>query len=146
MLKVLVFGSGGGSNFKSIYKNIQHNHLKLDISCVVSNNSKSGILEFSRENGLKIFHLSQLKYPSLEDYEQAYHDIADEFGCDIVILAGYMKMIPLSFIERFKNKILNIHPSLLPSFGGEGMYGMNVHKAVKVVRGKDKWCNSSFCK
>jgi len=126
----LVFGSGGGSNFKSIYKHIETGELALNISCVISNNSTSGILHFASEKGLNTFHLSQKKLPDAKEYEHAYLNLLDTYSPDLVILAGYMKHIPASFIQRMPFKILNIHPSLLPAFGGHGMYGLNVHKAV----------------
>jgi len=131
MMNALVFGSGGGSNFKAIFSCIKSGKINLNISCVISNNSGSGILSFADENELDAFHLSQLKLPNKSDYEQEYHNLLEKYNPDIIILAGYMKMIPVSIIQKMEHKILNIHPSLLPSFGGEGMYGMNVHEAVK---------------
>jgi formyltetrahydrofolate-dependent phosphoribosylglycinamide formyltransferase len=95
----------------------------------MSNNSDSGALEIARKNNIPAFHLSERKFHK-ESFEESLLDLLNQFNPDLIVLAGYMKLIPEKVIKKFSNKIINIHPALLPKFGGQGMYGMNVHKAV----------------
>jgi formyltetrahydrofolate-dependent phosphoribosylglycinamide formyltransferase len=136
MKSAIVFGSGGGSNFKAIFNNILSEKLALEIRCVISNNSTSGILEFARQHSLDTFHLSTKKFPTDSEYLTAFENLLEKYQPDYIILAGFMKKIPVEIIQKMENRVLNIHPALLPKFGGKGMYGMNVHNAVKEAKEK----------
>ena len=97
---------------------------------VISNNSKSGALERAEREGIPHYHLSGNHYTDPRDLDQAILSIMIEHSVDIIVLAGYMKKLGKKTLEYFEGRILNIHPALLPKYGGKGMYGINVHKAV----------------
>ncbi|MGD8778656.1 MAG: phosphoribosylglycinamide formyltransferase [Ignavibacteria bacterium] len=129
MYRIAVFVSGRGSNLKSIYNYIKKENLRIEISAVVSNKSDCPAITFSKDNGIPTFVVNQTS----NDGNVTYSDLIKIFNekeVELIILAGYLKKIPEIFIDSFENKIINIHPALLPSFGGKGMYGINVHKAV----------------
>lgn len=137
-MNICIFASGGGSNFKAILDAKKNNIFKSDIRLLITNNSGCGAVSIAKENLIPYFHISRIKYPYLSDSDYANIFIAklEEFEIDFIILAGYMKKIEKPVLNKFKNKIINIHPALLPAYGGEGMYGMNVHRAV--IESKEK--------
>ncbi len=124
MYKIAVFISGRGSNLNSIiqYFNIHKNLVSIEL--VVSNLSNAYGLEIARKNNIETFILDD------ENTYQKLITILDSKGIELIVLAGFLKKIPDFFIDNYENRIINIHPALLPSFGGKGMYGENVHKAV----------------
>ncbi len=97
---------------------------------VISNNSKSGALERAKKEGIPHYHISGQHYPDPKDLDQAIFTAMTDHLVDIVVLAGYMKKLGQKTLTHFEGRILNIHPALLPKYGGKGMYGMNVHEAV----------------
>ncbi len=97
---------------------------------VISNNSKSGAIERAKKEGIRHYHLSGKKNPEPNDLDQVILAVLVEHSVDIIVLAGYMKKRGPNTLAYFKGCILNIHPALLPKYGGKGMYGMAVHKAV----------------
>jgi phosphoribosylglycinamide formyltransferase 1 len=135
-LNICVFASGGGSNFRAILEARRNGFLHSDIRILITNNSVCGAVEIAKEYGVNIFHISRKVFPELDDaeYGQVFVDKLKEYEIDLIVLAGYMKMIEPAVIKSFTNRIINIHPALLPSFGGKGMYGINVHKAVIETR------------
>ena len=131
MNNLVVFASGGGSNFRNIFKNTQNNKIKdCKVSLLVSNNSNSNAILYAKEQKIDTFIINQQRYPNKQEYIEALTNKISEYHPSLVVLAGYMKLIPKKIIDRFKNKIINIHPGKLPEFGGRGYYGMNVHRAV----------------
>lgn len=129
--KLAVFASGGGSNLRAIYDATQGGLLQeAEVSLIISNNSKCGAMQFAIEKNIAAEHISAVKYGSEEKAEKKILQILAENNIDLIVLAGYMKKLPDSVVEKYKEKIVNIHPALLPMHGGEGMYGLNVHKAV----------------
>jgi phosphoribosylglycinamide formyltransferase-1 len=135
-LKIAVFASGRGSNFEAILKAIQEGRIKgAAIVCVVSNNSAAGALETARRNGIPALHISRTQFESDQDFDDHLIDALEGHGANFVVLAGYMKKVDPAVISRFRNRIVNIHPALLPDFGGKGMYGEHVHRAV-IASGK----------
>ncbi len=129
-LRLVAFASGGGSNVRAIYHNILNGELNAELVGVISNNSTCGALEHARENGIAAFHISARQFENSSDYEHRLLEALHELNTDMVILAGYMKRMPETIVRTFKNRMLNIHPALLPSFGGKGLYGRHVHEAV----------------
>lgn len=125
-----MFGSGSGTNFQSIQKQIESGELPLTITCVISNKASAGILEFAKQYQIDQMVLAEKDFASYSEFESGFHGLLDDYKPDLLILAGYMRKIPDSIIDRYKNRIVNIHPALLPSFGGQGMYGDKVHQAV----------------
>jgi len=129
-LNIVVLASGGGTNLQAIIDNIEAGKLDAQIRAVISNNSKSGALERARNHNIPDIHLSHKQFATPEEFDQKFLSILKENETDLVVLAGYMKMISPTVIREYKNRIINIHPALLPSFGGKGMYGIHVHEAV----------------
>ncbi len=126
MLKLAVFVSGRGSNLKAILNSPNLKELVV-VKAVVSNKADCKAFGIARENSIDTFTLGsgegKVSYDKL-------NDLLKSLEIDLVVLAGFLKMIPADVVRTFKNRIINIHPALLPSFGGKGMYGINVHKAV----------------
>ncbi|MDD5360998.1 MAG: phosphoribosylglycinamide formyltransferase [Ignavibacteria bacterium] len=131
-MNICVFASGGGSNFRAILESGRNGFLYSRIRLLITNNSECGAVEIAKEYGVDVFHISRKVYPGLNDaeYGRVFVDKLNEYKIDLIVLAGYMKKIEPAVIKSFTNRIINIHPALLPSFGGKGMYGINVHKAV----------------
>ncbi len=129
-LNLVVLASGGGTNLQAIIDNIEAGKLDAQIKAVISNNSKSGALERARNHKIPDIHLSQKQFATPDEFDQKLLSVLKEKETDLVVLAGYMKMISPTVIREYKNRIINIHPALLPSFGGKGMYGIHVHEAV----------------
>jgi phosphoribosylglycinamide formyltransferase-1 len=135
-LRLAVFASHEGTNMQSIIDASQSGELAAEVVCVISNNSNSGAITRATKAGIKSYHISSQTHPDESEFVQAVLNVLESHNVDLIILAGYMKIIPKEIIRKFQNKILNIHPALLPKFGGKGMYGMNVHKAV--IESKEK--------
>ena len=129
-LNLVVSASVGGTNLQAIIDNIEKGIVDAQIRAVISNNSKSGALERARKHNIPDIHLSHKQFATPEEFDQKLLSILKEKETDLVVLAGYMKMLSPTVIRAYKNRIINIHPALLPSFGGEGMYGIHVHEAV----------------
>jgi phosphoribosylglycinamide formyltransferase 1 len=129
-LNLCVLASGSGSNLKAIINAQKSGKVTSKVVLVISNNSGSGALETARKNKIPNYHLSQKLFTNEAEFCKRFTALLKEYKIDLIILAGYMKMIHPQIIKLYKNRILNIHPALLPEFGGKGMYGMNVHEAV----------------
>ena len=129
-LKIAVLASGRGSNFKAVLDNIKQGKLDAEICAVISNKKSAGALEIARENQIPAFFISAKQLPEQSDFDNRVMEVLIETESNFVILAGYLKMIGIEIVRKYKNRILNIHPALLPSFGGKGMYGQYVHEAV----------------
>lgn len=131
-MNICVFASGSGSNFKALLEAKKEGYISSDFNLLITNNSQCGAVDIAGEFSVDIMHISRKVFPDLNDsdFAKLFIDSLERYKTDLIVLAGYMKMIEPAVIKRFKNKIINIHPALLPSFGGKGMYGINVHKAV----------------
>lgn len=134
-VKIGFFASGGGSNFKAIHQKVLSGEFSAQIVCLISNNGKCGAMEYARSQDIPAIHISGKTHPIDSERDQAILDACRDL--DLIILAGYMKHLPLGLVHQFKDRILNIHPSLLPSFGGAGCYGIHVHEKA-LARGV-KW-------
>lgn len=139
MLRVVVLVSGGGTNLQAIIDAVQQGEItNTELVGVISNNKNAYALERAKQNGIPAFCISPKEYASREVFNQALLQKVDELQADLVVLAGFLVVIPESMIEKYRNRIINIHPSLIPSFCGTGFYGLKVHEAalekgVKVV-------------
>jgi phosphoribosylglycinamide formyltransferase-1 len=129
-LQVGVFASGRGSNLKALFDAIERGELFVKIVLVISNKADAGVFNIARDYGVPTLHLSQENFSSTEELDRATLSALREHDVEVVALAGYLKKIGSNVIREYKNRILNIHPALLPSFGGKGMYGIKVHQAV----------------
>lgn len=131
MLNIVVFGSGRGSNFKAVLDAITDGSIPLArISLVISNRTTAGILDIARSRNIPALHISQMQFETEETFVAALLETLRSHGTDLVVLAGYMKRLPPPVVHAYRNRIINIHPALLPKFGGHGMYGIHVHAAV----------------
>ena len=132
MLRLAVFASGFGSNLEAIYQSIASGALHgVELALVISNNSVSGALAFAREKGIPGRHLSLVRSGNdAHKLESEMLEVLHDARIDIIALAGFMKKLPEALLDRYQERIINIHPALLPEFGGNGMYGLNVHNAV----------------
>ncbi len=129
MKKIAVFASGSGSDFQSVIDANEREHF-CEIALLVA--SKEGIyaIERAKKHGIDYIVRNKKEYPSVEEM---YDDIVAELrkrGVDYVVLAGYLSMLGENFVRAFPDRIINIHPSLIPSFCGKGNYGINVHRAA----------------
>ena len=138
MFKLAVFVSGRGSNLKSLFERIDKKEIK--ISAVVSNKKNCGAVEFAIQNSIPIFFVSDNSRNDFLDYIDLVKELKKK-EIDLIVLAGFLKKIPDDFIDHFEKKIINIHPALLPKYGGAGMYGMNVHRAV--FENKEKYSGAT---
>lgn len=127
MLNIAAFVSGRGSNLKSVYERVSKD--KIKICAVISDNKECLAVEFASQKNIPVFFVSNKNKDGFIEYLELAGELK-KIPVDLILLAGFLKKIPDEFVDEFENKIINIHPALLPSFGGKGMYGMNVHEAV----------------
>jgi phosphoribosylglycinamide formyltransferase-1 len=130
MLKCAIFASGGGSNFQALIDRRDAGDLHVELSLFVGNNSAATAFERARQNGIKHQHIAPSHFPDETSYAGRLLDLLRKHGIELIILAGYMKKIPLEVVSAYSHRIVNIHPALLPAFGGAGLYGEKVHRAV----------------
>jgi len=131
MKKFAVFASGGGTNLQELIDAVQSKYIKDGLIEVVFSNKKDAYaLERAIKHGIKTLYLDPAEFKTPEEYDTYLAQKMNGFGVCLVCLAGYMKILTKAFIDNFKGKIMNIHPALLPSFGGKGYYGLKVHHAV----------------
>jgi phosphoribosylglycinamide formyltransferase 1 len=128
--RVAVFASGGGSNFRALLDHQAAGDLDVEFVLLVGNNSRAGAFEHARARGIPSLHLAPSHFDDYAEYTRRLMAALDERKVDIIALAGYMKKLPPEVVTRYRHRILNIHPALLPAFGGKGMYGGHVHRAV----------------
>ncbi|HMU45016.1 MAG TPA: phosphoribosylglycinamide formyltransferase [Chitinophagaceae bacterium] len=125
MKKVAIFASGTGSNAEKIIDHFRR-HRQVSISLIVSNNPEAGVLKIARKENIPSLVIEKESFLKGD----AYVDELKKHGIDFIVLAGFLWKIPLTLIKAYPGKIINIHPALLPKFGGKGMYGRHVHEAV----------------
>ena len=131
MIKLAVCVSGGGTNLQAIIDAIDSGKItNARIEVVISNNAKAYALERARKHNIKAECISPKNYDSREDFNRALIEKLDQCQVDLVVLAGYLVVIPPEMIQKYRNRIINIHPSLIPSFCGTGYYGLKVHEGA----------------
>jgi phosphoribosylglycinamide formyltransferase-1 len=131
MLKIAVCVSGGGTNLQAIIDGIESGIIKdTQIVLVFSNNPNAFALERAKRAGIKAVCKSPKEYPSRDDFNKDFLATLKEAEPDLVVLAGCMVVIPKEIVRAFPNRIINIHPALIPSFCGQGYYGLHVHEKV----------------
>ncbi len=129
MLKIGVLVSGGGTNLQAIIDKVKGGEISnTKISFVISNNLNAYALERARKAGIPAKCISPKSFDNRKAFEDALLEAVDSYGVDLIVLAGYLVIIPEEMIKRYKNRIINIHPSLIPSFCGTGCYGLKVHE------------------
>lgn len=131
MLKIVVCVSGGGTNLQAILDALEQNRItNTEIIAVISNNTKAKALERAASHNIPGIVLSPRSYPDRETFNEAFTAKICELAPDLVVLAGFLVRIPPQMVAEFSNRIINIHPSLIPSFCGVGYYGLKVHEKV----------------
>lgn len=123
MFNISIFASGGGSNAHEIIKYFEH-HDQIKVCVIITNNPNAGVLKIAEKYNIPYRIITAKKLKDEAHMSKLLIEV------DYIILAGFLSLIPSFIIEQFKDKIINIHPSLLPKYGGKGMYGMNVHQSV----------------
>ena len=129
-MNIAVFASHGGSDLQAIIDGCKNNKINAEVVVVISNNGDSMALQRAKNEKIPAYHLSAKKSGSEDALAQEILSVLSQYGVDMIFLAGYMRMLHISILKKYNNRIFNIHPALLPKFGGKGMYGMNVHNAV----------------
>lgn len=131
MLKLAVLVSGGGTNLQAVIDAINGGTISnARISVVISNNRGAYALERARQNGIEARCISPKDYESREVFNEALLDAINEYKVDLIVLAGFLVNIPPKMVKQYPGRIINIHPSLIPSFCGKGYYGLKVHEAA----------------
>lgn len=139
MLKIVVLVSGGGTNLQAILDAVEAKTItNTEIIGVISNNKNAYALERAKKHGIPAMCISPKDYESREAFNDAFLDELQQLNPDLIVLAGFLVVIPEKVIRQYENRMINIHPSLIPAFCGKGYYGLKVHEAalkrgVKVV-------------
>ena len=129
-MNIAVFASHGGSDLQAIIDGCSSGKINARVAVVISNNGNSLALQRADRENIPAYHLSAQKFGSEETLAKEILDVLSDYKIDMIFLAGYMRLLHISILQKYHNTIFNIHPALLPKFGGKGMYGMNVHHAV----------------
>ena len=131
MLRVVVLVSGGGTNLQAIMDAVDNGTItNTEIVGVISNNKNAYALERAAKRGVKHMCVSPKDFASRAEFNEGLLKAVDEMQADLIVLAGFLVVIPEQMIEKYRNRIINVHPSLIPSFCGVGYYGLRVHEAV----------------
>lgn len=139
MINIAILASGTGTNARQIIDRFQDNKYIL-VDCIITNRQKAGVIEIAESAGIPYFHFNNDRFAS----GQEILNFLNERGIKWIILAGFLRKIPTSIIDVFRNRIINIHPALLPKYGGRGMYGANVHEAVLLANEKESGISIHF--
>ena len=142
--KIAIFASGSGTNAEAIINHFQH-HENVTVALILSNNPKASVLQRAENHNIPHYVFSRQVYYK----EKIVDEVLRLNGIDFIVLAGFMWLVPERFVKNYPKKIVNIHPALLPQYGGKGMYGSHVHEAV--VKNKEKesgitihWVNEQY--
>lgn len=143
MKRIAVFASGGGTDFQSII-DANENDKFCEISLLIASNEGIGAIERAKKHGIETAVFAKKDYPDIEELYEHLSELLQKHGVDFIILAGWLKIIPESFIKAYEDRIINIHPSLIPAFCGPGFYGLKVHQAVLEYGAKISGCTVHF--
>ena len=132
VIKIAIFASGNGSNAEEIIKYFKNSKL-ITVELVMTNNAKAYVLQRANNNNISSYTFNRSDFYNSDDVLNKL----EKHKIDFIVLAGFLWLIPKNLIERYHNKIINIHPALLPSYGGKGMYGSKVHEAVHFAKEKE---------
>ena len=131
MLKVAVCVSGGGTNLQAIVDAVENGTItNTEIKVVISNNKNAYALERAKNHNIEGICISPKDYESRAEFNKAFLEKLDSYDVDLVVLAGFLVVIPPEMIAKYRNRIINVHPSLIPSFCGTGFYGLKVHEGA----------------
>lgn len=145
MKKIAVFVSGSGSNLQAIIDACETGYISnARIEIVFSNKEDAYGLQRARNHNIQTLFLNPKDFKTKEEYDKVVADKMNELNIDLICLAGYLRILTPVFLNIFEGKIMNIHPALLPEFGGPGMYGIHVHEAVLKENKKESGCTVHF--
>jgi formyltetrahydrofolate-dependent phosphoribosylglycinamide formyltransferase len=130
LINIVVFASGSGTNFQSIIEATKNGQINGQIRGLITNKTDIQAIERAQNHDIPHTTLAPGQFSSTSEYIQALLNQLDNWNTDLIALAGYMIKVPAEVIKKYKGRIVNIHPALLPKYGGKGFYGMNVHRAV----------------
>lgn len=131
MLNLAVCVSGGGTNLQAIIDGIAKGSItNARIKAVISNNPGAYALKRARDHGIEAACISPKQFANRREFNEAFLEKLDSYQPDLVVLAGFLVVLPEQMIKKYRNQVINIHPSLIPSFCGKGYYGLNVHEGV----------------
>lgn len=130
MLRVGALVSGGGTNLQAIMDAIDRDNIDAEVVCVVSSKDGAYALERAKARNIETAVMRKKDYPTSKDYDLALADYFKQRNVDLIVYAGFMLILGEAFVNQFENRMINIHPSLIPSFCGKGFYGLHVHEAV----------------
>jgi phosphoribosylglycinamide formyltransferase-1 len=128
--RLAVFASGRGSNFQAILEQINNGLISATVGLCITNNPTAGVIDIAKANEIPIKICLPKDFPDNHAFNEAILNDLIDSKIDFIVLAGYLKLIGRQIVDQYSNKIINIHPALLPAFGGKGMYGHHVHDAV----------------
>lgn len=129
-VRVAIFASGRGTNAEALICFSQRPEARYRVVLIVSNLSTAGVRQVAERYGIPFVHVSRHTHPEPALYSAALLRVLAEYAVELIALAGYLKKVPPEVVQAYRGRILNIHPALLPKFGGPGMYGLHVHEAV----------------
>lgn len=131
MLRIVVCVSGGGTNLQAIFDSIDNGTItNAEIAAVISNNANAYALERAKLHGIPAICISPKQFENRDNFNKAFLDKVNSYQPDLIVLAGFLVVIPEIMIQKYRNRIINIHPSLIPSFCGTGYYGLKVHEGA----------------
>ena len=131
MLRIAVMVSGGGTNLQAIIDGVKDKTItNTQIAAVISNNANAYALTRAKENGIPAYCVSPKDYATRDEFNKALLEKVNSLNVDLVVLAGFLVKIPEEMVHEYSHRIINIHPSLIPSFCGVGFYGLHVHEAA----------------
>lgn len=143
MKRIAVFASGGGTDFQSIIDANEKDKF-CEISYLIASKDGIGAIDRAKKHGIKTAVFAKKDYPDIDELYLKLTELLTAEKVDYVVLAGWLKIIPERFIKKFENRIINIHPSLIPAFCGSGFYGLKVHQAVLEYGAKVSGCTVHF--
>lgn len=141
MKHLVVFASGSGTNFQSIIDAVHRGDISVSIAGLITNKPNIGAIERAKDHDIPFKVIDPAEFGSEQEFTKALIKQLQAWDTDLIALAGYLKKIPADVIQEFPNRILNIHPALLPKYGGKGFYGMNVHRAVVEAGEAESGCS-----
>lgn len=140
MKNIVVFASGSGTNFQAVIDAINRGDIDARISGLITNNAHIGAIDRAEKHNIPSIIFNPAEYENEQEYAQQVLKQLNTWNTDLIVLAGYLKKIPSEVIKAFPGRIINIHPALLPKYGGKGFYGHHVHKAVIDAGEKTSGC------